>query len=243
MRSLLAAGALAAVMAIGATAWAEEAEATAAVDTAAVTEGGGEFHPFVVGAFMSMGAALTLGDLNYGQDQKPRFAGAGGAYFNYYFTPMFAIDAGLGFIGKGYIIKYDEEGVDIKLRQTLINMEIPLGVKLNIKNIQIAAAVAIDIVVSGVARSKATDGGDTSSTKHKLSGDDWDLVRRFNLGPKVAAGYAIPLGPVYLVPGLSWSMDLINYCKGDAAEYGGKARGMNIMVVVAGEFGFSAPAE
>jgi hypothetical protein len=234
MRKLIAACALVLAMAIGSSAFAEEAEAAAAVDTAAASDDGGAFQPFVLGAFISMGAALTVGDLG-GDTPKPRFAGSGGAYFDYYLNEMFALEGGLGFIGKGYRLAYtDADGFDIKARQTFIDLEIPLGAKLNIKNFQASVAVAIDFVVSGKTRSKFKDGNTTTETTSKLSGNDWNDIRRFNIGPKVGLGYAIALGPVFLVPGLSWSMDLIDWTKPSDL----KARGMNIMVVVGGEWGF-----
>jgi hypothetical protein len=195
----------------------------------------GGFHPFVVGAFMSMGMALVVGDLKLGYDQKPRFAGGGGAYFDFYVMEMFAVEAGIGFVGKGFRLKESEGGYDYKLWERLINMEIPLGVKLNIHGFQASVALALDIAVSGKTKTKIDNNEDT----HTWGDDDWKQCRRFNLGPRVALGYAIPLGPVALVPGLSWSMDVINWAKNESADdYHIKARGMNLMFNVGAEFGF-----
>lgn len=249
MRNLWAAGALAIATATAPAAWAADdeggegeagAEAEASVDAASLTAGSGEFHPFVIGAFMSMGAALTIGDVYYGANQTPRFAGSGGAYFNYYFTPLFAIEAGLGFVGKGYRSESTAGGEEVKYRFSYIDLEIPLGAKLSVSNFQVSLAVAIDLIVS--AKCKAKYNGEWHDTPVQNGEDDpveKDDYRVFNLGPKVAAGYAIALGPVYLVPGISWSMDVI-----DVTKIGGSnQRGMNAMIVVAGEFGFGGGGE
>jgi hypothetical protein len=191
-----------------------------AVSTAMPAPAGG-FKPFVVGAFFSMGMGLTVGDLKMGYDQKPRFAGGGGAYFDFYVMEMLAIEAGIGFIGKGYRVKEDVSGYEVKGWQKVIAMEIPLGVKLN-------------IALSGKSVSEL-DGSKHTDT---FGDDEWDNIRRFNLGPRIALGYAIPIGPVAVVPGISWSMDVINYAKNDYADADVKARCMNLMFNVGGEFGF-----
>jgi hypothetical protein len=170
----------------------------------------------------------------YADSKRPRFAGEGGIYFNYYLTDIWALEAGLDFAGKGFILKFDEG--DAKIRQTFIDLEIPIGMKLNVQNFQVALAINLSFVISGKMRSKSESEGTTLEGTHKLSGSDWDNIRRFNIGPKLNLGYAIPLGPVDLVPGLSWSMDLIDVTKEKEDDLG--LRRMNIMLVVAGEFGF-----
>jgi hypothetical protein len=236
MKKLWAVGAFVLAMAVASSAMAQEAVAVSTTNPPAAT---GAFNPFVVGGFMSMGMALTVGDLNGDTpggdvDQKPRFAGGGGAYFDFYVMEMFAVEAGIGFIGKGYRIKEHVMGYDVKGWQKIIAMEIPLGVKLNIQGFQASVALALDIAVSGKSKSDVDGNEDT----HTWGDDDWHTCRRFDLGPRVALGYAIPLGPVALVPGLSWSMDVINYAKNDAADQHVKARGMNFMFNVGAEFGF-----
>lgn len=229
MKKLLAAGAFVLATAMASSVMAQEV----AVGTPA---GGGEFKPMVVGAYMSMGMALAVGDLNGDLpggdvDQKPRFAGGGGAYFDFYLMPILAVEGGIGFVGKGYRTKED----DVKSWMRFVYMEIPLGVKLNIKGFQAGLAVALNFALSGKSKSDI-DGHETTST---WSGDDWDYTRRFNLGPKITLGYAIPIGPVALVPGLSWSMHLLNDVKGDLADDAdAKGRAMNIMFNVGAEFGF-----
>jgi hypothetical protein len=244
MKTLWASGVMALVMAMSLSASAADdeettttAKAKAKVDTASTETTEDESRPFVLGAYMGMGAALAIGNFNEGYledvffDSKiPRFAGEGGVYFNYYLNDIFALEAGLGFAGKGFILKLDSN----KVRQTFIDLEIPIGAKLNINNFQVALAINLAIAVSGKTKSKGEFENSTIEETTKWSGSDWNDTRRFNIGPKLNLGYAIPLGPVDLVPGLSWSMDLIDVAKpGDVSM-----RRMNIMLVVAGEFGF-----
>jgi hypothetical protein len=218
-------------MTIGTSAFAQEvAVGTTPPDAA------GTYKPFVVGGYMAMGMALTVGDIGGDAgnvDQKPRFAGGGGAYFDYYLMNIFALEGGIGFIGKGFRIKEDD---DNKSWSRFIDMEIPLGVKLNIKNFRASFAVVMYFVLSGKTKTVLAGHEDSDS----YSGDDWDNTRRFNLGPKIALGYGIPVGPVVIVPGLFWSMDLINGFKDEAADAGCKARGMNLMFTAAVEFGFGS---
>jgi len=235
MKKIWTAGAFVLVMAVASTAAAQES----AVSTVPPADTGA-FKPFVVGAFMSMGMALVVGDhvaeyqLGDNYDEKPRFAGGGGAYFDWYLMEILALEGGIGFIGKGYRVKDEIMNEEVKAWERLIAMEIPLGVKLNIKNFQIGVAVALDIALSGKRKTKS----DSDNNTHTWGDDDWDNCRRFNLGPRVTLGYAIPIGPIALVPGLSWSMDLINWAKDEAADADMKARGMNIMFNVGAEFGF-----
>jgi hypothetical protein len=199
--------------------------------------------PFVVGAYMSFGMSHSIiksdhldsneiMDANTGIDQKPkpRFAGGGGAYFDFYVLPILAVEGGIGFLGKGFRLKDD----DVRYWNRVIYMEIPLGAKLNIKNFQAALAIDLFFALSGKTKAKS----DNDEASHSWNDDDWDNFKRFNIGPKLTLGYAIPLGPVSLVPGLSWSMDLINNLKGDADADNCRDRNWNLMFNVGGEFGF-----
>ncbi len=188
-----------------------------------------DFKPAVVGAYISMGMAHWIGDVNSG---KFRFAGGGGAYFNYYLSPIVALDMGLGFIGKGVRFKYTVGGEDTNHRYKLTYLRIPLGIKLNFSGIQAAVQWELAFAIAGKLKTES----DVLDIETKIKGDDWDDmgIRRVNMGPRVVLGYAIPLGPVSLVPGASWSMHVLNeYKEGDTS-----ARAMNIMINVAGEFGF-----
>jgi len=188
-----------------------------------------DFKATVVGAYISMGMAHWIGDIDSG---KFRFAGGGGAYFNYYLSPIVALDMGLGFIGKGVRYKFTEGGEDTDLRIKLTYLRIPLGIKLNFSGIQAAIQWELAFALAGKLKTESN----VLEIETKIKGDDWDdmNLRRVNMGPRVVLGYAIPLGPVSLVPGASWCMHVISeYKEGDDA-----VRAMNIMFNVAGEFGF-----
>jgi len=74
-----------------------------------------------------------------------------------------------------------------------------------------------------------------------FSDEDWDNYRRFNLCPRVTLGYAIPVGPIAIVPGIAWSIEVINSAKGHLADdLDGKIHNMNFMFTVGAEFGFGA---
>jgi hypothetical protein len=190
-------------------------------------------NPFVVGAYMSMGMAhtiLNLGDSPDQTDPKPRFAGAGGAYFDWYLMDLLAVEGGLAFIGKGFRA---EEG-DVKMWERIIYMEMPLGAKLAYMGFQASLTVGLEFALSG--KTTAKEGGDKSS--HKWDSEDWDLYRRFNLCPRITLGYAIPVGPIFIVPGLTWMIEVINDAKGDADDANMKIHNMNLMINAGAEWGF-----
>jgi len=186
----------------------------------------GGYHEMVIGGQISMGMATVLTD-DDDDDSKPRFAGGGFAYFDYYVSEMLAIEAGLGFIGKG--ARY-EEG-DLKLWMKPIYMEIPLGVKLNIQNFRVGILFAFDIGIGGKFKGEFAG--------HEEEDDiEWDedgYPRNFNIAPKITLGYAIPVGPVDIVPGLDWAMNLLDDDDDDDDNW---YRNMNLMFNVAVEFGF-----
>ncbi len=208
------------------------APVTYSTSTAAPAPIGG-FKPFVVGAFMSMGLAHAFIEIDGDSDDdaKPRFAGGGGAYLDFYVSEIFALEAGLGFIGKG--TRYHEDDVTEWLR--IIYMEIPLGVKLNLQGFQIGVAIAMNVALSGKIKYKSDD----EEVSSDFGDDEWDNYRRFNLCPRITLGYAIPVGPIAIVPGIAWSIEVINTAKGDLADDAdGKIHNMNFMFNVGVEYGF-----
>jgi hypothetical protein len=215
MKKLWTAGAFVLAMAVASSALAQDV----AVSTA--TPAGG-FKPFVVGGMMSMGMANIIGEANDTQDAKVRFAGGGSAYFDWYLMDMLALEGGLGFVGKGC---RSGDGDD-KTKLMLTYFEITLGAKLNIHNFRAGLFLVPAFGLSGKFKN------DDNSADYKW--DDME-TRRANLGVKVGFGYAIPVGPIAIVPGLDWSMHLIN----DQKE-GDSARAMNIMINAAVEWGFGS---
>jgi hypothetical protein len=66
--------------------------------------------------------------------------------------------------------------------------------------------------------------------------DDWDIFKRFNISPRASLAYAIPIGLVDIVPGLTWSMQILNNYTGELDDLNMKSRFMNIMFNVGVEF-------
>jgi hypothetical protein len=193
-------------------------------------------RPFAVGAYTSFGMSRSVGtngaapgiDDWEGGEIEPRFVAGGGAYFDWYLSRMFALDWGVGFVGKGY--RY--EAYDHELRLTYL--ELPVGVKLDLKGVRLGVALALEVALTAEEQ-EATDGDedDISGWGQK----DWDEFRRVNFGPVVTLGYAIPAGSLAFVPGVAWSMDILDDLETDA--YGdGSWRNMNVMFGLGIEFGF-----
>ena len=222
------------------------------------TLGGG--NKFVVGATFGMGMAMIVGDYedllaaqHYGGnvedniDSKPKLSLSFNLFIDFYITPMMAIEAGVGFIGKGGKAEVDADVIgsdsDEIYWDKVTYFEIPIAFKLNIKGFQASLGIGMWIAVKG--KTKREEGDDTHT--HTWNDDDWDWVHRFNVGPRVFLGYAIPVGPIYIVPGVTWMMHMINDVDNeeiqddrpafpDADEI--QVRSMNIMFNVGVEYGF-----
>lgn len=238
MKRLLTVVAAIVILALGGSAFAAGISAT--------THMGPGGKRFAVGGYMSMGMALAAGDgipEMYGVDESDefaRFAGGGGVYFDFFFTRMVGLETGLGFLGKGTRLKGEINVAgfsdDFNARMKIIYMEIPIAVKLNIRNFRLSLGIGLWFALSGKTVSK--DGG--TKTTHDFDGDDWEEMHRVNIGPRFAVGYAIPVGPVSIVPSVTWMFHLVNDLDNDSIpgneEY--SARAMNIMFNVGAEFGF-----
>ena len=139
---------------------------------------------------------------------KPRFTGGGEFAFNLYLSPVVAINLGMVLISKGYradeILEEDGFRVEVEERMTFLTMELPMGVLLNLSGFRIG----IDMVVSYLLHGRAKGKLDGDSYESDI--DNWDQLRRLNIGPRVSLGYAIPAGPVAVVPGAFWEMDFLN---------------------------------
>jgi hypothetical protein len=204
-------------------AFALQCRAAAAQALAAGTEAPTGYQLNVVGGYFGMGLAALVGDNG---DDEPRFAGGWGLYYDRYLTSMVALEAGLGMIGKGSRGD-DRDDDDGYTRWKVLYLEIPLGVKLDIQNFQIGVAFVMNIGLSAKLKNRHDE---------YKSDDLWDDYRRFNIGPKIRLGYAIPIGPIYLVPSIDWSMHLINEI--DLEHSNDKLRSMNLMFNAGVEFGF-----
>jgi hypothetical protein len=225
MRKSAFIGALLAVSLMGTGALAQEGVAVG-TDPAP----GGGFHTMVVGGQLSMGMGTIVGDDEFVDDAKPKFSGGGFAYFDYYLMELLAIEAGLGVVSKGYRVDEEIGGIEIKGRSSIAYMEIPIGVKLNIQNFRVAVLIAFDIGLAG-----KTKQSEPQDDENDIDFDD-DNIRRFNIAPKIGLGYAIPVGPIYIVPGLDWSIHMLNDYDGPQSDdYAYRA--MNLMFNVAVEYG------
>ncbi len=223
----------------------------------------GTDNKFVVGATFGMGMALLAGDYedllaarDHGDgtqdylDTRPKLSLSFNVFIDFYITPMMAIEAGIGLIGKGGKAEIDINipGFDMEVTswEKVTYLEIPIAFKINIKGFQASLGIGMWIALGG--KSKWEDGYDARiHTWNDDDDDDWDWVRRFNVGPRVFLGYAIPVGPIYIVPGVTWMMHMINdvdneEIQDDRPDFPGadeiQIRSMNIMFNVGVEYGF-----
>jgi hypothetical protein len=203
---------------------------------AVVTPAPAKFNPLVVGAQMGLGFGWAARNKDLidamdaaGLKNSIGFSGGGWLYVNYYFIPMLAVQGGLGFVAKGTHFK-EEPGSDNSLFYKFAYMEFPLGVKLNIINIRVTALMLLEVALSG--KTKIQSGGMTVT--EKWGDSEWNDIRRFNLGLRLGVGYAIPVGPVVLVPGVNWSTQFIDLYKQDIPE---EFRLMNFFFNVSVEYG------
>lgn len=181
-----------------------------------------------IGGAIYMGMATAVGDFDdEGDGAKPRFAGGGAVLFDYYLSPMLALATGIGLVGEGYKMTIDTGFGEVDGKEKIITMQIPLGVKLDLSNFQIGAALAINLGLKG--KSEADD------TSTDWESDQWDFHRRFNISPKITLGYAIPVGPIFIVPTADFMINLINNAKGDGNDV--TERHMNIMFGAAVYYG------
>jgi hypothetical protein len=167
-----------------------------------------EAKQMVLGGYYNNGLALVAGDgyedlMNRDRDYRtPKFSVGGGAYFDFYFNRFLAIEGGLGFLSKG--VRYSRN--DISTKTSVVYMEMPVMAKINFKGFQAAVGFALFVALSGRTVTKDDDDKTTS----RWNDDEWDYYHRANIGPKIVLGYAIPVGPVFIVPGMSWMIHLIN---------------------------------
>ena len=169
----------------------------------------------VVGGNLSLGFAMAAGDgyeeindapiigSNINRDNRTaKFATGGDVYFDFYFTPMFAVEAGFGFSTTG--IRFSDGSWTHKVAMT--QMQIPICFKVDFHHFQGAVGLALFVSLSAYTK----DTVDNEEQKTRWEDEQWQYVHRANLGPKLSFSYAIPVGPVFIVPGISWFMHLIN---------------------------------
>jgi hypothetical protein len=152
-----------------------------------------------VGATMGMGVAHAFFQ-DGAYDARPRFAGSGGVYVDYRATKSLAVGVGLELVGKGCILKLDDD-----YRFRVVYLEIPLGATLSLSRFRIGAAIALDVAVH--KRMSLVGGGGPGELRWESR--TWGGFERFNLSPRVTFGYAVPVGRATLVPGITGSMEVL----------------------------------
>jgi len=179
-------------------------------------------------------------DLNR-RDRTAKYAIGGTAYFDYYFAPAFAAEAGIGFMTGGIRFK----DADVTWKEAVTFFELPVMFKVDYKHFQGSAGLVLSVALSGNTTAK----DNTTEIKQKWNTTDrWQYVHRANFGPRLAFAYAIPVGPVYIVPGIMWTMHLINdlnqgEIKNDLGPLAGdkyNMRANNLMINVGVEWGFAS---
>ncbi len=134
----------------------------------------------------------------------PAFAVALGLDVDIYLVPVLAVTTGFGIVTKGNQIT-DLSDLD-SLVDTVVYLELPVGLKLNLLGFQAGAGIAAYVALSATS----TGYYDGDSAEYTWEEDDWEYHRRFNLGPKVTLGYAIEIGKVAIVPSAEFTMHLLS---------------------------------
>ncbi len=206
----------------------------------------------VVGGFLGFGITSLLGNghVYYSEqdfwdmemrddDRTAMFSGGGGAYFDYYFAPYWAVEAGLGFTTKGIRYKGTGEDGEWKAKLRFMYFEIPIMAKLNYENFMATFGLSLSIALSGV-QSLKDDRGDVAQ---RWSSSNWDSYNRVNIGPRLGVAYAIPVGPVNIVPSITWSLHLVDELNDGDIEArdddprSHRFRAMNLMFNAGAEWG------
>jgi len=179
----------------------------------------------VIGATMNLGMATMI--VENCANCSVRFAGGGNAHYNLYLAKVFAIHAGIEFMGRGlkasgFTNTTSEDEQKIKI----IYLDIPIGIKLRFSSFQLALGVSLDFALSGKSENPDADFADA----------DWELwARRFNLGAWMSLGWAIHAGPIDIIPGFSWNMHILDEVT--MANANNSIRPFNLMFDLGVEFG------
>jgi hypothetical protein len=181
------------------------------------------FARFTIGAYAALGMAHSF--YSRSEDPSPRFAGGGGAYVDLRLARAFALDVGIDLIGKGSML-----GGYVGYRFQILYLEIPLGVKFIREGLALGIALGIDV---GLFNKKTPlDKGGI----YEVETNNWDAYKRFNLSPRATLGYAIPVGPIAIVPGVAWSIEALSALpKNEYHDW--TLHNMNLMITLGAELG------
>jgi len=203
----------------------EATEATAATEPADAAPVDDGYSTHVIGATASFGMATML--VENCSNCSIRFAGGGGAHYNFYLTELFGLHAGVGMMGRGLKAsglanQTDDEEQKIKI----LYLDVPLGIKLRFSSFQLALGVSLDFALTGKSENPDYDFRDA----------DWEFwARRFNLGAWLAMGWAIHAGPIDIVPGFAFNMHILDEVTVENAN--NSVRPLNIMFNLGVEYG------
>jgi hypothetical protein len=186
----------------------------------------------------SLGMAAAVG--NFDDDRPevtPRFAGGVALLADILFTEMIGISTGVGLLGEGWRVYTKVDGVEIDTSEKILFLQFPVCFLLELSDFQIGAGVAFDIGLNGKIKGKEGDDEIDIDLDDISGGNQWRLHRRFNIAAKAFLGYAVALGPIFIVPRLSFLFHLLNEHK-DEDEEGlfestTTIRFMNIMLGIA----------
>jgi len=183
------------------------------------------YSTHVIGATVSLGMATML--VENCSNCSIRFAGGGGAHYNLYLAKVFALHAGVGFMGRGLKasgLTNTTSNEEQKIK--VIYLDVPLGIKLRFGIFQLALGASLDFALSGKSKNPDVDFNDQL----------WKFwARRFNIGAWIGFGWAIHAGPIDIVPGFTWNMHLLDEVTLEGAN--NSVRPMNIMIDLGVEFG------
>ena len=121
-----------------------------------------------------------------------------GAFADFSFSDMFALETGLTIETKGFKIKNEEEmfggNLESKTTFNVVYATIPVQARLNFSNFYVLAGPYIGIGVTGKLKTKVTYDGETEKEDDSIEfGDDAEEsdLKRLDFGLGVGAGYEI----------------------------------------------------
>jgi hypothetical protein len=197
---------------------------------AEANEGSKRLPTHVFSAHGGIGLAMMNGSV---LDLGPRWTGGGGLEYAGFINEYFGLGASVGFVGRG--CAYAQQ--DVELRRQVTYLTMPIGVRLRFSGIQLGIALGFDFALAGRSYERFSRQGQLVSSTIKWGSEEWQFHRRFNFGPVLSIGYAIPVGPVAIVPRVTWSMHVRREAWEDAG--GSDRRYMNVMFNIGMAYGIT----
>jgi len=179
----------------------------------------------VVGGYAALGMASMI--VENCSNCSIRFAGGGGAHYNFYIGDVFGLHAGVAMTGRGLkasglanTTNQDEQKIKV------LYLDVPLGIKLRFSSFQLALGASLDFALSGKSENPDYDFRDA----------DWEFwARRFNIGAWVGFGWAIHAGPIDIIPGFAFNVHILDEVTMEGAN--NSVRPMNMMITLGVDYG------